>query len=114
VDRRIQVRDVTVERGCGVTIVFGDGATHRYDLLALRLNCPCASCRGAREQGRAPWPRPGSPEPLDVVDAHLVGAWGLGLRWNDGHDTGIYPWDALRRWADEGEPSFAPDSGRGA
>ena len=31
----------------------------------------------------------------------LVGAWGISFTWNDGHATGIYPWDALRRWCDE-------------
>jgi hypothetical protein len=24
------------------------------------------------------------------------------LRWSDGHDTGIYSWDVLRRWWDGG------------
>jgi DUF971 family protein len=33
------------------------------------------------------------------VDAKLVGAWGLMIRWNDGHETGIYAWSILRAWA---------------
>jgi DUF971 family protein len=113
VDDRVQVQDITVDRANGVTVVFADGATAVFDLVELRLNCPCAGCRGARDQGRTPWPEPGSPEPLAVTDAELHGAWGLGIEWNDGHRTGIYPWDALRRWHDEGRPSFTPDSGRG-
>jgi len=114
VDDRYQVQDITVDRASGVTIVFGDGFTHVYDLLELRLNCPCAGCRGDRDQGRDPWPKPSSPLPLAIRDAELHGAWGLGIEWNDGHNTGIFPWDALRRWAEEGEPHFVPDSGRGA
>ena len=43
------------------------------------------------------WP-PRSP----IVDAELVGAWGLSMRWSDGHDTGIYSWAALRDWWDAG------------
>ena len=113
-DERQQVRDITVERERAVTVEFGDGLTHTYELVELRLNCPCATCRGAREQGRASWPTPTSPQPLAVTDAELHGAWGLRLEWNDGHGTGIYPWDALRRWADEGRPHLSPDSGRGA
>ena len=112
-DDRIQVRDITVDREHAVTVVFGDGLSHTYDLLEMRLNCPCAGCRGARDQGRASWPEPSSPLPLTIADAELHGAWGLGIEWNDGHRTGIYPWDALRRWADDGQPSFTPDSGRG-
>jgi DUF971 family protein len=47
---------------------------------------------------------------LRIEDAQLHGAWGLNLVWNDGHRTGIYPFDALRRWSD-GQPAFPPDSG---
>ena len=112
-DERDEVRDVTVDREHGVTVVFGDGLSHTYGLVELRVNCPCAGCRGARDQGLVPWPEPTSPQPLRIVDARLHGAWGLGLEWNDGHATGIFPWEALRRWADEGRPSFVPDSGRG-
>jgi DUF971 family protein len=27
---------------------------------------------------------------------HLVGNYAMQLAWSDGHDTGIYSWDALR------------------
>jgi DUF971 family protein len=90
--------DVDVEREVAVTITFDDGAVCRYDLVDLRRACPCATCRGLRDAGQESWPRPGSPEPLTVVDAELVGAWGMSFTWNDGHDTGIYPWEALRSW----------------
>ena len=93
--------DVDVDRTHGVTVTFDDGAVCRYDLVDLRRSCPCATCRNVREQGEEAWPRPGAPQPLAVVDAELVGAWGISFTWNDGHATGIYPWDALRRWCDE-------------
>ena len=112
-EQRHEVRDITVDRAHGVTVVFGDGVRADYDLLELRLNCPCAECRGLRDRDEAPWPQPASPLPLAITDASLHGAWGLGIEWNDGHATGIYPWEALRTWADEGKPSFTPDSGRG-
>jgi DUF971 family protein len=114
VDDRTRARDVTIEREVGVTVVFADGHECRFDLEELRVNCPCAACRGDRDRGAVPWPTPSSPTPLAVRDAQFVGAWGLGIEWNDGHATGIYPWDALRRWCDAGGPSFTPDSGRGA
>jgi len=44
--------------------------------------------------------------------AELVGAWGLSVTWNDGHSTGIYPFESLRRWR-EGDGGFGPDSGLG-
>jgi DUF971 family protein len=37
-----------------------------------------------------------SPQPLRIVDAKLVGAWGIGITWNDGHAASIYSWELLR------------------
>lgn len=115
-DPLIEVRDVTVDRDHAVTVVFADGAECRFGLEELRLACPCASCRGERERDRPPWPQPSSPRPLTITDAELVGAWGLGITWNDGHRTGIYPFESLRRWCEAGAETvpFAPDSGRGS
>jgi DUF971 family protein len=93
--------DVDVDRTRGVTVTFDDGAVCRYDLVELRQNCPCATCRNLRDRSEDAWPRPGSPQPLAVLDAELVGAWGISFTWNDGHATGIYPWDALRQWCEE-------------
>jgi DUF971 family protein len=111
VSHKTDADDVTVKRDEYVEIRFGDGHICRFDLLELRLNCPCAECRGVREAGDEAWPRPGSPSPLRIEGAELVGAWGLGLAWNDGHTTGIYPWEALRRWCDAGAGHRSPTGG---
>lgn len=108
-----EVVDVTVERERGVTVEFADGRRCEFGLEELRQACPCAGCRGARDKGEAPWPTPRSPLPLSISDAELVGAWGLRVTWNDGHGTGIYPWDSLRAWCESGEASYPPDSGLG-
>ena len=50
---------------------------------------------------------------LALADAQLVGAWGLGVTWDDGHATGIYPFAALHEWIVAGHPVFTPDSGLG-
>jgi DUF971 family protein len=48
-----------------------------------------------------------------VADAALVGAWGLGITWDDGHSTGIYPFESLRKWCEAGSPEagMPADSG---
>jgi DUF971 family protein len=107
------VRDITIDREAGVEIEFLDGHRCSFGLEELRLACPCASCRGARDKGEVPWPTPRSPQPLTISDAKLIGAWGLSITWNDGHATGIYPWDSLRRWSQHGKPEYPPDSGLG-
>jgi len=94
---------IEVDRDQAMTLTWPDGTTTRFELEELRVNCPCAECRGLREQGREVWPKPTSPQPLRVVHAELVGAWGISFHWNDGHTTGIYSWDVLRAWSDARE-----------
>jgi DUF971 family protein len=91
---------VELDRTSGLSITWADGAETSFGLEDLRRNCTCAECRGRREQGQEIWPTRGAPQPLEAVGAELVGGWGLSIRWNDGHDTGIYAWGVLRAWAD--------------
>jgi len=90
--------DVELDRESALTVRWQDGTESRYGLEELRINCPCAECRGRREQGEPAWPLPGSPHPLKALGGELVGNFGLSIRWNDGHDTGIYNWALLRAW----------------
>lgn len=85
--------EVELDREQSLTLRWADGTTSRFALADLRRNCPCAECRGRREQGEIPG---GDATPI-AVDAHLVGGWGLSIRWRDGHDTGIYSFDLLRK-----------------
>jgi DUF971 family protein len=112
-DDALEVAGITVDRDSHVEVAFADGLVCRFELIELRLACPCAGCRNAREQGGEAW-RPGPNRPAPVVaDAALVGAWGLGITWDDGHSTGIYPFESLRRWCEAGTPAagFTADSG---
>lgn len=84
-----------MDRARSVTLTWPDGHVSRFGLEELRTNCPCAFCRNLRDQGQAAWV-PGTE--LSVAGAELVGNWGLQFRWNDGHQTGIYPWSVLRSW----------------
>jgi DUF971 family protein len=112
VEPSTEITGVTVDRDSHVEVTFADGAVCRFDLVDLRLACPCATCRDRRDRDEAAW-RPSPSTPLTVADAQFVGAWGLGITWSDGHSTGIYPFESLRRWCDAGEPgrAFPPDSG---
>lgn len=100
-----EVIDIIVKRDTGIELTFADGMVARFDLADVRTYCPCAECRSLRDKGEAVWPRPGSPTPLAIVDARLHGAWGLDIDWNDGHGSGIFPFEEFRRWAD-GQEAF--------
>lgn len=99
-DTRIRADRIDVKRDVGLTIVFGDGHECFFEAEALRRECPCATCRDLRDRGELVWPGPGKPAVARIEDARLVGAWGISFLWNDGHDTGIFPWKGLREWCD--------------
>ena len=86
---------IDVQRDAGLTLTWDDGATSRFGLDELRQHCPCAECRTRRERNLPVWPLASSPQPLRILDANLVGAWGMSITWNDGHSTGIYSWELL-------------------
>lgn len=94
------VRDIAIRRDEAVEITFGDGVVAVFPVGELRAACPCAGCRGLRERSEVAWPRGAQAATISVIDAELTGAWGLSIRWSDGHDTGIYAWSVLRRWWD--------------
>jgi DUF971 family protein len=92
-----EVLDVSIDRRESLTVKFEDGFVAHLPLGVVRRQCPCAGCRGEREQGRASWASRPDGYGLHVESAQFVGAWGLAIRWDDGHDTGIYSWDLLRQ-----------------
>ena len=110
----VEITNIEIDReAMALRLTWDDGFSGSIGLVEVRLACPCANCRVARDNGEASWPGPASPTPLGVRDAQLSGAWGLSITWNDGHDTGIYPFTALRTWCEVGHPTLMPDSGLG-
>lgn len=50
-DERYEPKTIDVAKDEGVTIEFFDGHVAKFDLMTLRLSCPCASCRTLRDRG---------------------------------------------------------------
>jgi DUF971 family protein len=85
-----------------LVIKWSDGAECHYPLDNLREACPCVECRGGHENmGRATDPEnilsltPARSYQIDTVE--LVGNYALQPFWEDGHHTGIYTWEYLKR-----------------
>ena len=85
-----------------LVITWTDEATCRYPLDNLREACPCVECRGGHQNmGRATDPdnilvlTPKRSYVMESVE--LVGNYALQPFWDDGHHTGIYTWEYLRR-----------------
>jgi DUF971 family protein len=81
-------------------IEWQDGHETLYPLDGLRRACPCASCQGHDNMHLLPDPEifhvPSLME-WHAVRLEPVGGYALRIRWDDGHDTGIYTWDRLRQ-----------------
>lgn len=79
----------------GVRITWRDGHQSEYDTQFLRDHCPCAECR---EHPRRSLPVIGSQRPrLYPAEISLAGRYAVNIRWSDGHDSGIYSYQTLRR-----------------
>ena len=65
-----------------------------YPARALRLACGCALCV-EEMSGRRLLDAAAIPADIRPLSAALVGAYGLKIRWSDGHDTGIYTFERL-------------------
>ncbi len=82
-------------------IVWQDGHESTYPLDALREACPCAVCRGGHEfMGPQFDPDLIELKPArsyDVRDIQAIGTYAIQISWSDGHSSGIYSWDYLRR-----------------
>ena len=88
------------EEGTRLRIRWRDGEASLYEPRALRLACPCAGCVDEMTGRRTLAP---SSVPADIhpTAIHYVGRYALQFVWSDGHQTGIYPFEYLRRLADE-------------
>jgi DUF971 family protein len=78
-----------------IGIVWTDGHESDYDGRELRCACSCASCID-ETTGRKVLDDSRVPLDVQLVELHPVGNYGVGIRWSDGHDTGIYTFERLR------------------
>lgn len=79
-----------------ILISWEDGHRSLYRFDYLRLNCPCASCCD-EWSGKRLVTLDQIPKNIKVQDSSWVGRYALRFRWSDGHQTGIYGFEFLRK-----------------
>jgi DUF971 family protein len=113
---------VLLTEGKGLEIDWADGHRSAWSFAWLREACPCATCIDEREkEGRkAGQPKPKAANPLQMYtpppkpkSAQAVGRYALQFNWQDGHSSGIYSWEYLRRMCQCRECTFVGDAGTG-
>ena len=85
--------------GSELAIRWNDGEETFLNLELLRRACPCAACGGEPDVlGRVARPSVSYvPAGFELTGFQVVGGYALQLRWGDGHDSGIYSFQYLRR-----------------
>ncbi len=89
------------EDGARLRIVWEDGAVHEHEPRSLRIACPCAGCVDELTGAALLLPER-VPQDVYPLEIRYVGRYALTFVWSDGHRTGIYPWDLLRRLGESG------------
>lgn len=95
-----KLRNIAVA-GRTLALAWGDGHESYLPFDDLRRACPCAACKAERAA-------PVNSDPLRLVRATPrgaieiralvpVGAYAVQIAWSDGHETGIWPFETLRR-----------------
>jgi DUF971 family protein len=87
-----------------VLLKWDDGKEYTIPMKYMRDRCPCASCAGESVLWREYKPSPLQvlmPGKYNLKSAEVVGDYALALTWLDGHSTGIYAFDYLRRICEE-------------
>ncbi|MCX7908481.1 MAG: DUF971 domain-containing protein [Ignavibacteria bacterium] len=85
-------------------IIWIDGFASTIRLKDLRDNCPCAQCQGEQIGFKKIEPlkiEVLTPEKYDLKAIEPVGNYAIQIIWKDGHDTGIYSFDFLRKLMEE-------------
>lgn len=79
-----------------LVVEWSDGHVTTYRACELRRLCPCAQCvhevTGVRMLDPAT-----VPDDLTQRDARMVGHYALTMTFSDGHHTGIFTFEFLRR-----------------
>jgi DUF971 family protein len=98
---------IAISKSKGIRIDWRDRHHSDYPLALLRDECPCASCTGAHgtEPQKSTYAADAAAKNpfqmykpvLRMLHVEQVGSYAMRIDWSDGHNTGIYSFDYLRR-----------------
>ena len=90
--------------GDELAVKWDDGLESFVRLETLRRHCPCAGCKGEVDvmgQLHKGPDRPLTRASFQLVRLERVGGYALQPVWADGHSSGIFSFEYLRRVAQE-------------
>lgn len=90
--------------GNDLAVKWADGGESFIPLETLRRACPCAGCKGEADIMGNIYKNPPqqlTPKAFELIHFTTVGGYAIQPVWADGHATGIYSFDYLKRVAEE-------------
>jgi DUF971 family protein len=85
--------------GRELALQWNDGIENYLELEFLRRACPCAACGGEPDvMGQISRPNVTyTADSFVLTGFNLIGGYAVQLQWRDGHNTGLYSYQYLRR-----------------
>ncbi len=96
----MQAKQIKIENKENLLIKWNNETESKISLKYLRDECPCANCKGETvllKTYRPPKQQNSNPEMYLVKNIETVGGYAIQLSWKDGHNTGIYSWEYLKK-----------------
>lgn len=88
--------------GAELAIRWDDGLETYLPLVTLRRHCPCAGCKGEMDVMGNVYRMPEkelSPLAFQLKRVSRIGSYAVQPAWADGHASGIYSFEYLRKIA---------------
>ncbi|HWS40140.1 MAG TPA: DUF971 domain-containing protein [Arenimonas sp.] len=101
----IKPTDIILHRASHkLEVAFDDGSRYQLPCEYLRVESPSAEVQGHSPSQRV-WI--GGKRDVNISAIEPIGNYAVTLRFNDGHDTGIYSWSLLKELGEQYEVRWA-------
>ncbi len=87
---------IQLDREGNIDVLWPDGHKGRHSAHVLRFNCECAQCKD-EDTGRKLIDPRRIPLDIKITGVNPIGRYGISVAFSDGHNTGIYVFNRLRK-----------------
>lgn len=94
----IEPSRIVEESDSELAIEWSDGTETKYNAAELRRACPCAGCID-EWTGRKTLDDRSVSDDLSFKHISIVGRYALNFHFSDGHETGIFSFNYLKKMA---------------
>ncbi len=95
----IEPTQIIEETDRAISITWSDDAKTSYNAAQLRKSCPCASCVN-EWTGEKILNTDKISDDITFLKTSVVGRYALNFHFSDGHETGIFTFQFLRKFAE--------------